>query len=177
MLRLGARAARRRLHPPDTSLGMLRAEVAGRRRVLALVPHGLQARNQRAQATRVGAVPRASRGILFTRGGPTGGEPRRYARHRTPPRHLRAAPTRARNINHTFTQLIGGLSPVARSLLRPCMLLPTGKRTFTSAHSTGMCAALTEQYVPDYIGRLENLAEDFPRVGEQIGVKLELPHM
>ncbi len=57
------------------------------------------------------------------------------------------------------------------------MLLPTGKRTFTSAHSTGMCAALTEQYVPDYIGRLENLAEDFPRVGEQIGVKLELPHM
>ena len=32
-------------------------------------------------------------------------------------------------------------------------------------------------YIPDYIGRFENLAEDFSRVGEQIEAKLELPNM
>ncbi len=32
-------------------------------------------------------------------------------------------------------------------------------------------------YIADYIGRFENLAEDFSHVEEQIGVKLELPHM
>ncbi len=46
---------------------------------------------------------------------------------------------------------------------------------FRSQHVT-VCRPGGE-FITDYIGRFENLAEDFSRVAEKIGVKLELPRI
>src|SRR5215210_3373401 len=97
MLRLGARAARRRPYNPSAGLVVLRAEVAGRRRVWALVAHGLQGRDQQAKEARVGVVPRARGGGFPARRRRTGREPGGASRRRTPPPHLRVAPSSARD--------------------------------------------------------------------------------
>src|ERR671921_805805 len=111
MLRLGAREARRRLLPPGARLDVLRTEVVGRGRVRALVSHGLQGRDQRPQASRMGPVPLPQGGGLFARRRRAGGESGGAARRRTPPPQLRGAPSGDRSTG----DLTGALSRATRT--------------------------------------------------------------